>query len=360
MASLCEPEYIVPKDRFATNHTYQKIRLHPAQRYFYRVHRERGHGAFKPGVGFRASSCATMHPPIDAQYPGDYIVLRKMASKHITQYKDHTWTQPTDFVSGSYSLPYVLFETRRRNLRDPGNRMHISVIDSWKLTADAWLGTELVGAWWNRDTFFARWAEEVLVYKHVPHHAVVITRPADDFFRFLPHWCSGPEFRQEIGRWSTRAVANHIRGLVEQAYTSQAKRLLIESSVARSTILLKTVLPPDMEHFDECTHAEAVDTIARFAAIFCWWPEWITGTDPDKYPELLEQITETLLEKLRERKAADLARRASALEAAICRGLKEATSHFQRRIPTGIERTLNVTPRMAPYVQKHRVLGGAS
>ncbi|KAF8158943.1 hypothetical protein K438DRAFT_1986115 [Mycena galopus ATCC 62051] len=64
-------------------------------------------------------------------------------------------------------------------------QMQISVIDSRKLEADVWLGTELVGAWWKDDTFFARWVE-VLVYSKINHDAVVVTMPMEDFFSFLP------------------------------------------------------------------------------------------------------------------------------------------------------------------------------
>ncbi|KAJ7818548.1 hypothetical protein B0H14DRAFT_2601265, partial [Mycena olivaceomarginata] len=59
--------------------------------------------------------------------------LAELAASHITQYKDGTWREPTKFISGSYSLAYVLFEALRRQ-RNAWNRsgkseILISIID---------------------------------------------------------------------------------------------------------------------------------------------------------------------------------------------------------------------------------------
>jgi hypothetical protein len=60
-------------------------------------------------------------------------------------------------------------------LRDPGSKPHISIIDSWKLKADAWLATELVGAWFETVSFFRPMGGGVGV--QIPHTAVVASIP---------------------------------------------------------------------------------------------------------------------------------------------------------------------------------------
>ncbi|KAF7365085.1 hypothetical protein MVEN_00379800 [Mycena venus] len=339
-----DPSTIVPPDTFITNHTYQKIRTRRAQRYFWRVHRNTGPGSFIPGVGFLASACAGVLS--DTRYYGDAAKLRKIAYNHIMQWKDRTWMQPTHFVSASYSLPYVLFEARRQELRDPTYQPHISIIDSRKLGGDAWLGTELVGAWFETAAFFTRRAEEVLVYKHIHPDAVVATIPLNNFFNYLPKWCGGGRFKDQIhgnNLWSTEAVAYEMRRLAEENNTVEAEDALVKKSVKQSVRELGHILPERMEDFDETTHADVVKTIAGFAAIFCWWPNWIMGSDPSAYPALRRRVHKKLLEELQTRKAEAIAWRAQ--NAALI-------ASYQKR--TGVIRTQGESPRAnKPYARRY-------
>ncbi|KAJ7251357.1 hypothetical protein C8J57DRAFT_1520699 [Mycena rebaudengoi] len=60
--------------------------------------------------------------------------------------------------------------------------------------------------------------------------------------------------------------------------------VLLRQSVARSLLILQDMLPETDQHEPD---AEAV---ARFAAIFCWWPRWIINADPTTYHALLMQV----------------------------------------------------------------------
>ncbi|KAJ7367000.1 hypothetical protein DFH08DRAFT_836210 [Mycena albidolilacea] len=166
---------------------------------------------------------------------------------------------------------------RRRELRDPGSKPHISIIDSWKLKADAWLATEL--------TFFRPMGGGVGVQADSPHRSrrQHPRLPVNDFFDYLPNWChGGGEFRKQIrvNLWSIEAVAGEMKRLAEEKDTQEGENALIEKSVDRSIALLRNLLPKNMAEFDNIPHGDAMDTISAFAAIFCWWPKWITGTDP--------------------------------------------------------------------------------
>ncbi|KAJ6527267.1 hypothetical protein DFH09DRAFT_1414541 [Mycena vulgaris] len=234
----------------------------------------------------------------NTHYGGPDADLGRRASAHITQWKDRTESAPSPFISASFSIAYALFEARRWNARYWCNNTQISVIDTKKITSDAWIATELVGAWYNTDMFFARWSEEALVYGCIPQDAVVVTAPLETFFACLPRWCSDVtvQIRSRKILRSTEAVAGELAEAAENPAnnTPDEQAQLLEQSVNRSIHMLRGILPP-MRTYNKHIHADAVDKIARLAAIFCWWPKWITRTDPLAYPSLLKTVEEEVL-----------------------------------------------------------------
>ncbi|KAJ7019795.1 hypothetical protein C8F04DRAFT_1146698 [Mycena alexandri] len=271
-----------------------------------RVHRKDGHGELS-SLGFFASTHSTIpyNAPGSAHYPGSSgRELERRASAHVTQWKNRTWDQPSCFISLARSIPYVLFESRRRDLLHPANQPRISVIDGAKLVArsDAWLATDLVGHIPRDPVFFAQRADEVLAYSWIHRDAVVATVPVDKFFDCLPPWCGQVKADIRGDRlWSTADVANALETLARQhCNTAAAEEELLEHSVQQSIeILRRENLASSMEGFDENRHAGAIDKIAGLASIFCWWPKWIVGDDDAEYPALLEAVRNRVVQKLR-------------------------------------------------------------
>jgi hypothetical protein len=79
-----------------------------------------------------------------------------------------------------------------------------------------------------------------------------------------------------------------------------------------------------MAEFDNIPHGDAS---SAFAAIFCWWPKWITGTDPTAYPALLDRVEQATRIKLW--------------------AVKESVKTSPVRIATGIVRTQPNSERLA-------------
>ncbi|KAJ7656240.1 hypothetical protein DFH06DRAFT_468326 [Mycena polygramma] len=281
---------ILPPSRFGTNHTLADVSSVAANRYVFRVHLSIGQGALTPR-GFVASAFTNWRSDAPGESPYSGKELAEVAAAHINQLKHKTWGQPTEFVSCSYSLPYVLFEASRRNSilwnRPDNSEILISIIDLWEIPSDKWLGTELVGAYWKQAPFFSRWAQEVLVFGHIPLAAVTATMSMDSFFDCLPRWCSG--VRGDIRQgclWSTEAVVHHLKILAMDNDTPEERKALLIQSVERSIPAL---------HIPS-TSADPIDRTSQLAAIFCWWPRWITGTDPTAYPALFRTVHEKVRE----------------------------------------------------------------
>jgi hypothetical protein len=264
---------------------------------FLRVHRKHDHGVLTSrGFLSSAESPLALSHHASARYPGSSgLELEQSASTHVTQWINCTWDQPSPFVSMARSVPYVLFESRRWDLLHSANQPHISIIDAAKLiqTTDIWLATDLLEDKYQQDVFFACRAEEVLAYSRIPLDAVVATVPLNSFFDCLPPWCEG--IKEDIRRdrlWSTAEVADALENLVRQhCNTAAAEKELLEHSVRKSLEILRgTLLPRWMASFNETKHADAIDRIAGFASVFCWWPKWIVGNDASGYPALLEAV----------------------------------------------------------------------
>ncbi|KAJ7931683.1 hypothetical protein B0H13DRAFT_1857662 [Mycena leptocephala] len=297
-----DPSFL-PPDRFYTNQTFPSLITHLANQRLFRVHALDGRGAPIPGTGFISSAYDTT--PSEAQYNAHYtgrdpLQLKRCASAHITQWKDGTESMPSVFISTSFSLAYALFEARRWNARYGCTTTQISVIDPLKIPSDKWLGTELIGAWWETPSFFARWAEEALIYGHIPHEAIVFTASLETFLSLLPRWCG--DIIPQIRRYEVRSSENMVQVLASAAEdpannTVEKQEELLVDSVRQSITLLGHLLPSQMQNYNVNIHADAVDKISRFAAIFCWWPEWITSTDPSAYPNLLGTVREKVLER---------------------------------------------------------------
>jgi hypothetical protein len=120
-----------------------------------------------------------------------------------------------------------------------------------------------------------------------------------------------------------------MKRLAEEKDTQEGEGALIEKSVD-----LRNPLPKNMAEFDNIPHGDA---ISAFAAIFCWWPKWITGTDPTAYPALMDRVEQATRIKL-------WAVKESAIK----------TSPV--RIATGIIRTQSVSPKLyagRPIKEEH-------
>ncbi|KAJ7491924.1 hypothetical protein FB451DRAFT_511504 [Mycena latifolia] len=310
------PSTILPPDKFGNPHTFPSLILSAANELLFRVSPAFERGSLNRGPGHAFTASAFDGIPAEAlnniHYVGPRADLVRMASAHINQWKDRTEHLPSPFVSVSCSFAYALFEARRWNARYWCNNTQITVIDATKITGDAWTATELVGAWSlspdpvvranKTDTFFGRWAEEVLVYGCIPQDAVIVTAPLESFFSSLPHWCADVtiQIRNRLVLRSTEAVADALAKVanIPANNTDEEQAILLAHSVERSIVMLRNALPP-MGTFDQETHADLVEKVARLAAMFCWWPKWITRTDPLEYPALLERVKEEVLDKLR-------------------------------------------------------------
>lgn len=198
--------------------------------------------------------------------------------------------EPTPFISTTFSLAYALFAAGRFNARHGCTDTQISIIDTAKMNTSAWLATELVGASWTDAAFFAGSAQEVLVYRRILVDAVVATVALDEFLDCLPRWCGDVGY--QIQRYQLHSTEAAVHALADAAFLPASNMAEEESalevqSVKRSIWILRSTLPPSMADCDLDTHADAVDAIARLAALFVWWPKWITAIDPVAYPLFL-------------------------------------------------------------------------
>ncbi|KAJ7696435.1 hypothetical protein B0H17DRAFT_398336 [Mycena rosella] len=289
--------HMLPPFRFGTNDKYRSLTLNPANRFIFRVHRAAGRGALTP-AGFFSYGQSTPNGDYD-HFTGSLDALAATASAHITQWKDKTAPLRSPFISASFSVAYVLFEAHRWNAHHGCTDTQISIIDTAQITSDAWLATELVGAYWTDAAFFARWAEEVLVYHHIPIGAIVATLPLSSFLDFLPRWCDDivPHIRSRQLR-STEKVAYALASAAANPANDTDGDLVPRQYVQGSIQVLRHTLPASMVIFDPHTHADAVDAIARLAAVFVWWPKWITGVNPAAYPAVLERARNVVLLQL--------------------------------------------------------------
>ncbi|KAJ7509910.1 hypothetical protein B0H11DRAFT_1261105 [Mycena galericulata] len=324
-----DPSSILPPLRFYSEHTYTSLKNNPANRYIFRVHRSSGPGARIPGVGFVAPRIVS-EPTFFMGFTGHRDDLEEHASAHVLQWQWKVWRDgqnpflPSCFVSASFSFAYALHEAGRWNTFHGCTDTQISVIDTWALGAPAraWLATEFVGATGVQAAFFARWAEEVLVFGFIPHTAIVLTAPLNTLLACLPRWCAAiaPDIRTCKHRSTQDAALALAAAAAEPGNNTQAERdALAAQSVARSIALLQDIPP---------TQPDRVDTIARFAALLCWWPRWITGTDPVAYPALLRSVEERVRAQL-------APRRSPAVKV--------------ERSASGVVRTPSSSPRKAPY-----------
>jgi hypothetical protein len=288
MSYPSEPATVLPPFALGSEHTYAKLVSQPANRFVYRVHSSTGDGALIPSVGFVASRFlrgTALPTSSELDLSQTHTQLVRDAYSHVLQ-----WKYPgadSFFVSASFSIAYALHEAGRRNAATGSTNTQISVIDTSRIGVPALLATQLVGASDNEAAFFARRAQEILVCALIPETAVVFTAPLDIFLHFLPRWCDHlkPAIRHH-GYSSTEdcayALANAALNPANDSPEEHA--VLLRQSVARSLLILQDMLPETDQHEPD---AEAV---ARFAAIFCWWPRWIINTDPTTYHALLMQV----------------------------------------------------------------------
>ncbi|KAJ7363802.1 hypothetical protein DFH08DRAFT_1015326 [Mycena albidolilacea] len=200
---------------------------------FLRVHRKHDHGALTSRRFLSsAESLLVLSHHASVRYPDSLgQELKRSASTHVTQWKNYTWDQPSPFVSMARSVPYVLFESRRRDLLHSANQPHISIIDAAKLiqTTDIWLATDLLGNKYQQDVFFARRAE-VLAYSRTPLDAVVAAVPLNSFF------ASAAERELLEHSWPKWIVGNDASGhpaLLEAVRGQVIQRLRTERFLAK-------------------------------------------------------------------------------------------------------------------------------
>ncbi|KAJ7698894.1 hypothetical protein B0H17DRAFT_1328363 [Mycena rosella] len=281
--SHSHPNTILPPFTLEAHNTYQDLITNPTNRHLFRLSPAFGRGALRSG-GFYGQSTQSQN---DGHFTGSIDQLAHPASAHITQWKDGTAPLRSPFISASFSIAYALFEAHRWNTHHKCTDTQISIIDTAQLTSDAWLATELVGACAAHTAFnFACWAEEVLVYQHIPFGAVVATAPLPAFLDALPRWCDDIITQIQLGDLrSTEEVARTLASAAaDPANNTQAAEDALQLlAVTQSVRLLRYTLPASMLTFDAHTHAAAVDAIARLALVFIWWPKWITGVDPVAY-----------------------------------------------------------------------------
>ncbi|KAJ6514924.1 hypothetical protein C8R47DRAFT_1275801 [Mycena vitilis] len=200
---------------------------------------------------------------------------------------------PSPFVSASHSLPYALFEARRWNELYRRTNTQISIVNTAKISSDAWLATELVGADFHPAAYFARCAQEVLVCWYIPSGAVVATMSLDGLLDCLPRWCNDIALR--IGQFRELRSTKHVAWALADAAikpmnnTAEVEGAMIIHSVERSIWLLRTTLLSSTEDFDPATHKDEIER--RLATFFCWRTEWITDM---AYPLLLRWVQEAL------------------------------------------------------------------
>ncbi|KAJ7509893.1 hypothetical protein B0H11DRAFT_2216763 [Mycena galericulata] len=253
---MSHPSTVLPPSRLRSDHTYGDLTSNPANRLIYRAHAPTGRGALT-NIGFLSSS-----------WPARIQVESVAAFSHVTQWRDGTTHSPTPFVSATFSLA------------------HAFIIDTAKIPNTAWLATEFVGTSGSDAAFFARAAQEVLVYECIPFEAVVVPMALDDFLQCLPRWCAN--IGRQI-RWNQfRSTEDVVEALAHAASLPAnnapgEESTLVMQSVEQSIRMLQRTLPASMADYDRVIHANMVDEIARLAALFVWWPRWITGTDPITY-----------------------------------------------------------------------------
>ncbi|KAJ7491935.1 hypothetical protein FB451DRAFT_1388384 [Mycena latifolia] len=288
--SSSHPNTILPPLKFGASHRYRFLTINPANRYIYRVHPVNGRGALVPNVGFLSYGQPSMSDPNYGHFTASSEDLKCIASAHITQWRDRTTHLPSPLISASFSIAYALFEAQRWNMHHCCSDTQISIIDTAKITSDAWLATEL----------------EVLVYQHIPFGAVVITAPLNNFLDLLPRWCDDikPQLRFRQLRSTEEVACALIKAAANPAHDEDFELLM--HSAFQSIQLFHHVLPASVAEFN--SHTDVVDAIARFAALFAWWPKWITGVDPVEYPDCLQKIRCAVLRKLSVEEGASLVR----------------------------------------------------
>ncbi|KAJ7117710.1 hypothetical protein C8R44DRAFT_983173 [Mycena epipterygia] len=222
-------------------------------------------------------------PLFPTHYTGLLEMLMQAAASHVAQWKYRTTHQPSQFISASFSFAYALFEARRWNAHHMCTDTQISVIDTAAITSDAWLATELVGTRRSHAAFFARRAEEVLVYRHIPYRAGVS----------FPRLSAALDVACALADAAANPANN----------TTQEVVAFLEHSIAHSIEMLRDILPASMRYYDPQTHTDAVDAITRLAVLLFWWPKWITGVDPVAYPYWLQSVRDMVLAQLRADKA---------------------------------------------------------
>ncbi|KAJ7504184.1 hypothetical protein B0H11DRAFT_507274 [Mycena galericulata] len=286
---MSHPSTVLPPSRLRSDHTYGDLTSNPANRLIYRAHAPTGRGSLT-NIGFLSSS-----------WPTRIQVESAAAFSHVTQWRDGTTHSPTPFVSATFSLAHALFEAGRLNARHRCTDTLISIIDTAKIPNTAWLATEFVGTSGSDAAFFARAAQEVLVYDCIPFESVVVTLQLDDFLQCLPRWCDN--VGHQI-RWNQfRSTEDVVHALAYAASLPANNTLgedsaLMMQSVDQSIRMLKKTLPAFMADYDRAVHANAVDEIARLAALFAWWPRWITGVDPTEYHFYLQRASNAIRIKM--------------------------------------------------------------
>lgn len=116
---------------------------------------------------------------------------RRRAMAHL----DWKSTEPSDFVSCTFSLWWALWEIQCRKAgrygRPPASGLKLAVLDGKKLQGHAEVALRIIGpeSTENYDAWhFARAAQEVLVLEGVPAEAIIAATDADAFWHQRPQW----------------------------------------------------------------------------------------------------------------------------------------------------------------------------
>jgi hypothetical protein len=140
---------------------------------------------------------------------------------------------------------------------------------------------------------------EVLVFGRIPRAAVVVTAPLGAFLDCLPDWCDAlkPEIRDWV-KWGAqhstemccRALAALAKDPANTTPLKQAK--LLAHSVDQSILML------GLQRGARAIPPQTVERAAHLAALFCWWPKWITEVDDAEYGYLLRQVDFAVRQRL--------------------------------------------------------------
>ncbi|KAJ7066443.1 hypothetical protein C8F01DRAFT_701812 [Mycena amicta] len=288
--SLTMDPTLLPPGRFEDFHTYTQLISHPANRYLFRVHRQYGRGRLIPSIGFVARQYERNPQAAEnnIHHQETATELSAAAAGHITQWLDGTSASlQSQFVSASFSLAYALFEAQRWNAVFRCETTHISVIDPTKIPSDIWLGTQLVGAdsRGGKAPGFARWAQEVLVYAHIPSKAVVFTAPLETYNNsLLPKLCDPvTELIRSRTLNSTEAVADALFDIA-CSFNAEEERALIGHAVEESLRAFNE------GRFNSRNSASPSEQVAWLAAFFCWWPKRMRRVHPEEFLDLRDAV----------------------------------------------------------------------